>query len=332
MKKWDEVHKLINGGSTIKYTCGKLDMKYNTIYSHLKKNDIPFAKELIDLSEHEKKIYSQNGEDGMIDTIFKNIKTKNKYYVEFGVEDGKECNTRFLREKGWAGLMLDGSNENKNINLQKHFITKDNIVQLFKKYSVPKVFDFLSVDIDYNDLYVLYEILKKYRPVVICVEYNSYIYKDAVVVYDSNNMWDKTKYFGASICAFNKLFQEYGYNLIGGNNVNIFAIDNSLKTDIKFKYTNRPEKIYKRLNGYHLDDYHHRKFMVYEKAIKLMDISNEISNNIRDLNINMDRYIKAKKDKKWDKKYEKELVNLINGKLDKNPLNIILIKNYLSTL
>ena len=83
-----------------------------------------------------------------------------KFFVEFGVEDGFECNTRILREKyKWDGLQMDGSHFNDSINLRKEWITKENIIDLFKKYNVPKNINLLSVDIDYNDFYCLKEIL-----------------------------------------------------------------------------------------------------------------------------------------------------------------------------
>ena len=61
----------------------------------------------MDLSLFENKIFSQNGEDGitmkLVDLIY-NCDNNNKYYVEFGVENGNECNTRILREKyNWKG-------------------------------------------------------------------------------------------------------------------------------------------------------------------------------------------------------------------------------------
>lgn len=229
----------------------------------------------------DRKVFSQNGEDGIIERIFESIGTTNKYYVEFGVEDGTECNTRHLREnKNWSGLMMDGGNENKKINLQKEFIYADNICGLFRKYDVPKEFDFLSTDIDYNDFYVLNEILKcGFRPRVICSEYNAFLgaKDDKVVVYDPDMMWDRTKYFGASIDAFANLFRHHGYSIVMGTSigVNIFAIDDRISHDF--------EKIgvsaYRKLDDkYHKDDHHERQFLssvyamdesIYEKVKRL---------------------------------------------------------------
>jgi len=51
-------------------------------------------KEILRLKEF--KIYSQNGEDGILDYIFSKIGVKNKKFIEFGIQDGKECNTANL--------------------------------------------------------------------------------------------------------------------------------------------------------------------------------------------------------------------------------------------
>lgn len=66
-----------------------------------------------DISDHSNvRVYSQNGEDGIIEAIFSCLGVTNKYYVEFGVEDCTECNTRFLRTFfGWQGLLMDGSHK-----------------------------------------------------------------------------------------------------------------------------------------------------------------------------------------------------------------------------
>jgi len=61
-----------------------------------------------DINLHEKTIYSQNGEDGILEFIFSRVKTTNKFFVEFGVADGFECNTVYLLEKkGWKGLRMN---------------------------------------------------------------------------------------------------------------------------------------------------------------------------------------------------------------------------------
>lgn len=97
------------------------------------------------------KVYSQNGEDGILLWIFLNIVTSQNpgYFVEFGVEDGMQCNTRFLRENlRWKGLMMDGSHQNDGINLHREIITPQNINQLLEKYNTPNVFDLLSIDVE----------------------------------------------------------------------------------------------------------------------------------------------------------------------------------------
>ncbi|MDF2681160.1 MAG: hypothetical protein K0R47_2350, partial [Brevibacillus sp.] len=45
---------------------------------------------------YEKQIFSQNGEDGMIEELFSRVQTTNKLFVEFGVSTGLECMTRNL--------------------------------------------------------------------------------------------------------------------------------------------------------------------------------------------------------------------------------------------
>src|SRR6202012_1345940 len=63
------------------------------------------------LNKHEYQVFSQNGEDGIIQEIFNRIGTTNKYFIEFGVEDGLECNTINLLYKKWSGIWIEGSPE-----------------------------------------------------------------------------------------------------------------------------------------------------------------------------------------------------------------------------
>jgi hypothetical protein len=155
-----------------------------------------------------------------------------RYYVEFGVEDGNECTTHALREKGWTGLLMDGGNENPEINLKKEFFTAENIAGHFAKYKVPRRFDHLTIDIDQNTFWVLQAVLQAgYRPRVIVTEYNRNIFPtDAFAsAYEAERMWTATGdlYFGASVEAYNRLFRSFGYHLLGTDQimVNLFAVD-----------------------------------------------------------------------------------------------------------
>lgn len=68
-----------------------------------------------DLQHYEEKITSQNGEDGVLMEILQRIGvTDERFYVEFGVEDGRECNTRVLRERlNFTGLSMDGGHSHE---------------------------------------------------------------------------------------------------------------------------------------------------------------------------------------------------------------------------
>lgn len=223
-----------------------------------------------DLNQYEKKIFSQNGEDGITLEIISRLNLKKSYFVEFGVEDGSQCNTRILREyKSWTGLLMDGSYENKDINLKKEFITKENIIELFEKYNVPKSFGLLSIDIDYNDFHVLHEILKKYSMDIIILEYNAFFLpdEDAVIKYDKYGMWDGSNYFGASLLSFQKLLNKFNYSLIYTEKmgVNAFFVKNIHKD--KFNISDDIHKLYntpkygKGPRGGHKKDTKERQFI-----------------------------------------------------------------------
>jgi FkbM family methyltransferase len=246
---------------------------------------IPYHIQLpIRLEDFEKRIFSQNGEDGitmkLIDMIYEN--NDNKFYVEFGVADGVECNTRILRERyNWKGLQMDGGNENYNINLRKEFIMKENIVELFKKHNVPQHINLLSVDIDFNDFYCLKEILANYTCDIIICEYNAthLVNEDKVIIYDKHGKWDGSNYFGVSLLALDKLGKKYNYTLVycNKNGVNCFFVHNdiiSLK-NIKIQSMGDIRKIYRKAqysngpNGGHPQDPHNRKYITFDEAINL---------------------------------------------------------------
>lgn len=177
------------------------------------------------LTDWEMRMYSQNGEDGIIEYIFGRIGTTNKYFVELGTGDGKECNSRYLREKGWTGVGIDGNYENETV--KKEWITRENVEKLLKKYKVPKEFDLLSIDLDSND-YWIWKAITNYHPRTVVAEYNSCIPADQslTIVYDPKFKSDGSSYFGASLKALDKLAKTKGYVLAGceSRGVNAFFV------------------------------------------------------------------------------------------------------------
>lgn len=195
------------------------------------------------LTKYERRNYSQNGEDGIIERIFSAVPPLSKTFVEFGVEDGSECNTAYLvRHKGWTGLLIEGSPQ-KFARLQENFadypgvkvvnrmITAENIVPIFEEQGISREFDLLSIDIDGNDYWV-WKALAEYRPRVTIVEFNVAFPPPArwIMKYNPSHVWDDTSYYGASLQSMYELGGSLGYAFLGMdcNGVNAFFLRRDL--------------------------------------------------------------------------------------------------------
>lgn len=237
---------------------------------------------IIDLSKYEKKVTSQNGEDGVIEAIFSYIGKRSTYYVEFGTQDGSECNTRCLRNKGWKGLLMDGDFQNSKINLHKEWITSENINSLFEKHHVPRQIDLLSIDIDYNDFYV-WQAISRISPRVVVIEYNSthLPHEDKVVLESPGGGWDGSNYFGASILALYNLGRSKGYSLVYAekNGVNLFFVRDDVLQKLaaskkKFQHVNNVNAIYRPPgygsgpNGGHTADAYNRPYLTSKEIMQ----------------------------------------------------------------
>jgi len=167
------------------------------------------------------------------------VPSLNKYYVEFGVQNGIERNTRFLQETAaWTGLLLDGSYEDPSINLHKEFITPSNIASLFEKYKVPQNLGLLSVDVDSYDFWITQTLLEAgYSPDIIVTEVNSQVSVGLFTVPPPNVtglpwLLPGERNFGASPEAFAALGEKFGYKMVycESRGVNCFMMKSSLIT------------------------------------------------------------------------------------------------------
>tara|TARA_B100000963_G_scaffold354535_1_gene371212 strand:+ start:652 stop:1521 length:870 start_codon:yes stop_codon:yes gene_type:complete len=216
------------------------------------------------IKKHEVKIFSQSGEDGIIQFILSKIKSKNTSFVEFGCENYMESNTRFLLfNNNWRGLIIDSDIENINevkesYYFWKHeltaicsFISKENIRDIISKNGFEKNLGILSIDIDGNDYWILKE-LKDISPDIIICEYNSLLgsQKSITLKYNKNferenNSINKINY-GVSIQAIHKILKDK-YILVYGNSFgnNVFYVNKKYKELIEEKTV---EECYKEIS------------------------------------------------------------------------------------
>lgn len=188
-------------------------------------------------------VCSQNGEDGIIQEIFRRIGTTDKVFYESGVGDGTENNTAFLLSLGWSGFWVD-ANPRFVRKLEKagpaggrlrHEVAKinrENIVDLLTHLGVPKEFDLFSLDIDQNTWYVWGALGDHFLPRVVAIEYNGVVPPEIEwkVEYDAERVWDGTQNFGASLKAYENLGRRLGYSLVGCDpfGANAFFVRNDL--------------------------------------------------------------------------------------------------------
>tara|TARA_E500000178_G_C16867133_1_gene682503 strand:+ start:148 stop:1029 length:882 start_codon:yes stop_codon:yes gene_type:complete len=199
--------------------------------------------------ENEFKVFSQWGEDGLIQFLLRYVNIVNSVFVEFGVENYLESNTRFLLiNNNWSGLVIDGSPDNIAYiksdpiywqhNLKAHcaFVTKENINDLLKENGVVGEIGILSIDIDGND-YWIWDAIDVVSPAIVIIEYNARFGTDmsVTVPYDPDFVRSQKHhsmiYFGASIRAICSLAEQKGYAFVGCGSagVNAFFVRRDLK-------------------------------------------------------------------------------------------------------
>jgi len=187
------------------------------------------------LIEAEFRVFSQGGEDGIIQNLISRLDIGRKIFVEFGVQNYVESNTRFLLiNNNWSGLVIDGGEEyiqyirndpiywRYNLKSECAFITKDNINSLIAKNGINGEIGLLSVDIDGNDYWV-WEAIDVVQPVITVVEYNARFGAEISVAipYSPNFVRAQAHpsmlYFGASLQALCHLGRRKGYAFVGCN-------------------------------------------------------------------------------------------------------------------
>ena len=209
-------------------------------------------RHLDDPADREFGISSQWGEDGLIQAIIRRVPLGPRRFVEFGVENYTEANTRFLLiNDNWSGLVMDGALSNiesirrdpiywrHDLKAEQAFITRENIDDLLRANGFAEDLGLLSIDIDGND-YWIWEAISVTAPTIVIVEYNSIFGPHArcSIPYRSDfrraEAHHSNLYYGASAAAFDMLGCDLGYRLVCGNGAgnNLFFVRDDRAGDL----------------------------------------------------------------------------------------------------
>lgn len=193
-------------------------------------------------------IYSQNGEDGVIEELLNRLNITNGWVCEFGAWDGIHLSNTFnlIKNKSFNAVLIEGD-KNKYIDLLKtvedftniipieayvdHNNTSNSLDNLLKNTNIPYDFDILSIDVDSYD-YQIWKSLKDYKPKIVIIEINSSVKVD-------NKDWIHTpgKYNGTGFKPTYELGLEKGYKFVLHTG-NIFFIRNDLFEKLNITYNN----------------------------------------------------------------------------------------------
>lgn len=205
-----------------------------------------------DIRDAEFRVFSQWGEDGIIQYLVSRVPIERRVFVEFGVEDYRESNTRFLLENDyWEGLILDSGTAHLDVIGQTDmrwrypiegrsaFLTRENINEVISEGGVEGDIGLLSVDVDGNDYWIL-DAIDVVSPRILVVEYNSLFGAEASVTVPYRPDFQRQKAhwsglcYGASLAALHHLALTKGYRLVGCNRagVNAFFVRSDVVGDL----------------------------------------------------------------------------------------------------
>ena len=285
-------------------------IQYSIGMSHIANMRFKYKK-IKNINDLDFKIFSQNGEDGIIDYLLYSLKIQKPKFIEIGVGDYSECNTRFIFERtSPKGLIIDclknlEKKVKKNLKLWKgeltiveKFINSKNIIETLNTNNFYNKIDLFSLDIDGIDYWVLEKLPKNFSKICV-IEYNpTFGGKKKITVPNINN-FDRSKYhcsnlcFGMSLIALTELMKKKKFYFVGTNilrNNAFFISDEYPKNKFfpKLKIQNIEKNAYSNIS----ESRNKKKGLNYLKGASKLD---EISNcEVIDLSKSKNKKVKLK--------------------------------------
>jgi hypothetical protein len=211
-----------------------------------------------DLTPYEMRVYSQNGEDGVLLEILRRIGSDSRRFLEIGAQAAEANCIALAVLLGWEGTVVEADparaedfrrthGVHKRVAVSESFVTRDNVNELANGGPV----DVFSLDIDGNDYWV-WQALDRIAPRVVIVEYNAKLDPQRALVqpYDPRWVWQGDDAFGASRGAMVQLGTAKGYRLVHAETagVNLFFV----RADVAGDHFLSPDEVAVRAPNYYL--------------------------------------------------------------------------------
>lgn len=235
-------------------------------------NNLPNLKPT--LADYRRNIFSQKGEDGILEKILECIGVESKTCLEFGAWDGFHLsNTAHLwSNQGWKGLLIEGDKDRYSELLVKTEpygcicvnnyvgVSKANCLEaILRETACDLSLDVLSIDIDGND-YHIFKSLKHLKPRVVIIEYNASIPLEM----DLFQAYDLKGNLGASVASMTRIAGEKGYFLAATTNTNCFFVRNELAHCLKDYDLSYERIISRNFLSPHLASSYKAKYIIFD--------------------------------------------------------------------
>lgn len=272
-----------------------------------KRLSLPIMESLNPLLRYEFKVFSQWGEDGIIQYLVHSLPVAQTVFVEFGVHDYRESNTRFLLQNdNWSGLVMDSSAEcieiikrdplsyRYTLKAVCAYVTRENVNTVLRDNGISGDIGLLSIDIDGNDYWV-WDAIDCISPRIVICEYDSLLGAERKLTTPYDPTFDRLKahysflYGGASIAALHDLGLRKGYRLVGSNSAgnNAFFVRSDLLGSLRAL---SPQEAYIRARFRHsLDPEGHFTFLDFDQCLEviadmpLLDLASNTLIPVRDI-------------------------------------------------
>jgi hypothetical protein len=202
------------------------------------------------LQTAEFRVFSQNGEDGIIQHLVQAVNPPSRSFIEFGVQSYYESNTRFLlMNNNWRGLVLESDQKyvdqinnvaewkwRCDLSARCAMLNRENINDIFREEGFNGELGLLSIDVDGMDWH-LWDAITVVNPAIVVIEYNRNFPIDRAIVVPYQPSFDRhainPMYYGASLPALKLLGKRKGYRYVGAvrHRANAFFVRDDLATD-----------------------------------------------------------------------------------------------------